>query len=193
MKRYGHIWDEFASVESAEAAIYNATKHKRQSMTVRRMLGYTGEQIRASPDLRHQLDPDKVRTTATHISELLNSGAWRQSTYKHMSVYNPSSGKTREIDCPSLTDHIIHWMLVTALQKPLTRGMYKYCCGSVPGRGIDYARKAVERWAREEKIDILRKTRHSKVLSERRQRPAQVVVPPHGQGWPNSYGAGRCR
>ena len=42
--------------------------------------------------------------------------------------------------------HCIHWMIILAVKEPLTRGMYKYSCGSIPKRGIEYARKTVEKW-----------------------------------------------
>lgn len=62
-----------------------------------------------------------------------------------------STGKVRKIDCTTLNDHFVLWMLVLAIEKPLKRGMYKYSCGSIPGRGIEYARKAIEGWTKSSK------------------------------------------
>lgn len=129
-------------------AIELGTQHKRSARAVRRHLGYSWEQIKANPDLFYQLDPEKVRKMAERTVELLKSGDWHPKPYRHIRKRSPTTGKIREIDCPTLQDHIIHWMLILAIKPVLMRGMYQYSCGSISGRGIEYARKTLEKWVR---------------------------------------------
>lgn len=43
-------------------------------------------------------------------------------------------------------DQIIHWALMLQIQPVIMRGMYGYCCGSVPGRGTSYGQKILRKW-----------------------------------------------
>lgn len=148
MKRIGYLWDDFCTVQNAEAAIELGTRHKRNTRAVQKRLGYTSEQVKANPDLLYQLDPVKVREMAESTVKLLESGEWHPKPYRHIRKRSSTSGKIREIDCPALQDHIIHWMLIIVIKPALMRGMYQHSCGSIPGRGIEYARKTLEKWVR---------------------------------------------
>lgn len=140
MKRVGNLWGDLCSKQNAIQAIYEGTEHKRQDRQVKRTLGY------ADDDPQHQgkLDPEKVSVYAERQVEKLANG-WTPSPMRHMTI-RPPFGKSREIDCPTLSDHIIHWMLIRTIKPIIMRGMYKHSCGSIPDRGIDRARSAVERW-----------------------------------------------
>lgn len=140
LKRYGNLWERFCNLNNAENAITFGTQNKRSDRVVIRKLCVEGILDRC-PQLLH---PDKVHKYAEDIMSELESG-WVHSPLKKKVVI-PPRGKRRDIDCPCLKDHIIHWMLVMAIKKPLMRGMYKHSYGSIPGRGIDGARRTVERW-----------------------------------------------
>ena len=101
-------------------------------------------------DVEHnsELDPFKVDELARELVCMLEKDIWNPSSCRHITKYFPSTGKTREIDCPRLLDHIVQWMLILAIEEPLCRGMYKFSCGSIPKRGIEYARKHIESWVR---------------------------------------------
>ena len=140
MKRYGNLWEAFCNVGNAETAIILGTQNKRSDHVVRRKLCLDS----ILPEERGKLDPAKVRRYAKNLVSELESG-WVHSPLKQKIVI-PDHGKRRNIDCPSLKDHIIHWMLLLAIKEPLTRGMYEHSYGSIPKRGIDGARRTVERW-----------------------------------------------
>lgn len=143
MKRVGGIWEKFISVSNAELAIYNGTQNKRSDYVVHRKLGYDDH----IPEHYGKLDPAKVTAYAEkRIRELQNG--WEPSPMRHMVIHSPSGGKTRNIDCPRLADHIIHWMLMQSIHDVIMRGMYEHSYGSIPNRGIDAARKNVEKWIR---------------------------------------------
>lgn len=149
MKRLGDLWDKFCSVETATAAIMLGTQHKRNSRAVRRHLCYDKKTVREHPELRYELDPEKVKQYADAVVALIRSGEWRPKPYRHITKKSRTTGKVREIDCPTLQDHIIHWMLILAIKPAIMRGMYDYSCGSISGRGIEYARRTLEKWVRQ--------------------------------------------
>lgn len=160
MNRIGYIWDSFCTVENAKLAIELGTQHKREARAVKRLLGYSKEELKERPELRGKLDPVKVNKIAEEVFETLSKGMWQPHPYRHIRRRSPSTGKIREIDCPTLRDHIVHWMIILSTKEAITRGMYKFSCGSIPGRGIEYARKTVEKWVRDKnskyfvKLDI---------------------------------------
>lgn len=142
MKRVGNLWGKLVSLGNAELAVYDGTQNKRTDFVVYRKLGYHDGL------LEHQgkLDPEKVRKYAQHRIDDLNNG-WHVSEMRHL-IVKPTYGKKRNIDCPCLADHIIHWMLIQTIHDPIMRGMYEHSYGSIPNRGIDAARKTVEKWVR---------------------------------------------
>ncbi len=144
MKRFGYLFDNFSSYDNAVKAIELGTQNKRNNHAVKRLFCYNATY---SPEFRGKLDPVKVGKTAKILMTLIQD--WKPEPSRHI-TRRAANGKIREIDCPSLYDHLIHWMLILAIKEPLMRGMYEFSCGSVPGRGIEYARKHIERWVRNE-------------------------------------------
>ena len=142
MIRVGNLWDTFVSLENAELAVYNGTRNKRTDHVVCRKLGYHDD----LPEHMGRLDPKRVRKYALQRIDDLN-GDWHPREMRHL-IVKPIYGKKRNIDCPRLADHIIHWMLMQTIHDVVMRGMYEHSYGSIPGRGIDAARKTVEKWVR---------------------------------------------
>lgn len=63
--------------------------------------------------------------------------------------YDPSAQKWRDINEPLLwPDQYVHHALIQVLKPIFMRGMDKYCCGSIEGRGTHYGKAAIERWMR---------------------------------------------
>lgn len=145
MKRIGYLWEKFCCMETAVQAITLGTQHKRHDHAVKRKLCYDTSDER----MMYQLDPEKVGRLAEQILTELREG-WQHGAMREK-VIHPIRGKERKIDSPNLKDHIIHWMLILAIKEPLTRGMYEHSYGSIPKRGIEGARKTVERWVRHDK------------------------------------------
>lgn len=142
MKRVGNLWDGFVSLENAKKAVYSGTQNKRTDFIVQRKLGYRD----ILPGQPNMLDPVKVHTYAQKLVDSLKND-WKPSEMRHL-VVKPVYGKKRNIDCPCLADHIINWMLMQTIHDIVMRGMYEHSYGSIPGRGIDAARKTVEKWVR---------------------------------------------
>lgn len=145
MKRVGHLWEKFCSVETAVEAIYRGTINKRSDRVVVRIFGYTD--AGKNPDHpRGALDPAKVRDYATRLVNELEAGRWNHKPGKKRSIV--SSGKKREIEIARLKDHIVQWMTILTIEELETKKMYRHSCGNLPRRGIEDARKTVEKWTR---------------------------------------------
>lgn len=145
MKRVGNLWDSLTSTETAYRAIVLGTENKRCSYEVRRRFGYQD----ADPLHIGVLNPDKCRKEAEKFRGFLLKG-WRPSplTTRHIS---PPGQKARDLGIPTLNDHIIGWMIIETIRPIIQHGMYEHSYGSIPGRGIDAARKTVERWVQHDK------------------------------------------
>lgn len=140
MKRAGGLWGTFVSMSNAISAVENGTINKRSDQIVRRKIGYSDH----LPEHIGKLDPEKVKAHAKRNIEIVEQG-WVHQPFRKKSVH-PPRGKKRDINCPCLTDHLIHWMLIQTIKPLIMRGMYDHTYGSIPGRGIDGARATIERW-----------------------------------------------
>jgi hypothetical protein len=90
---------------------------------------------------------DNIDTYAVKIQNLLMNKLYKPSPYITKTIQDGSSGKIRTIHKPRYyPDQIIHWALILQLQPLIMKGMYKYCCGSVPGRGTSFGQKILRKW-----------------------------------------------
>ena len=145
MKRVGHLWETFCSVETAEAAIRWGTQNKRSDRVVVRIFGYSDAGRNPDHPLG-SLDPAKVHDYAVRLVAELQAGRWRHQPGKQKHIV--SSGKERDIEIARLKDHIVQWMAILTIEDLETRKMYRHSCGNLPKRGIEDARKTVEKWVR---------------------------------------------
>lgn len=127
MKRTGNLYEKIYDVGNIRLAIRNASKGKRNRRYVARIL-------------------ENEERYANQISEMLKTGAYQPRPNRTKVVYDASSRKERNITIPAFyPDQIIQWATMQVLQPILSKGMYRYSCGSVPGRGGLAAKKYVER------------------------------------------------
>ena len=145
MKRFGNLWSKFCSVENAVSAIEQGTENKRGDRDVIAAFAYSPEQIDAKPDLEHKIDHEKAAAYAKSLVSRIESGKWKPHKARYEKKWC-KPGKWRDIYCPALEDHIVHWMLILVLQPAFMRGMYAHSCGSVPKRGCKHLIKHVSRW-----------------------------------------------
>ena len=139
MKRVGFIFQDITNLENIKNAIYNASKKKRKRRSVIRIL-------------------DDIDYYALEIQSMLMSKTYSPSPYIVETIIDGSNNKERSISKPSFyPDQCIHWAIMLVVEPIFNKGMYEYCCGSVPKRGIHYAQKAVEKWIRKD-------TKHTKYI-----------------------------
>lgn len=143
MKRVGHLWETFCSVETATEAIIRGTQNKRKDRVVVRIFGPE----KNNPGLPSgSLDPKKVHDYAVRLVKELEAGRWNHQPGKKRHII--SNGKEREIEIARLKDHIVQWMAILTIEKIETKRMYRHSCGNLPKRGIEDARKYVQKWVR---------------------------------------------
>lgn len=137
MKRVGYLYEKMCDVDFIKKAIKNAAKGKTDRLYVKAILS-------------------DIDGYAQKLKAMLETETVKLSPNEHIEIYDRSCSKTRKITIPKFyPDQIVHWLIITAAQPVITRGMYRYCCGSIPNRGGIDAKAYVETAIRDEKCATL--------------------------------------
>lgn len=154
MKRINNIWKDVVNPNDALSAVIDGTRFKRGQREVQWLL-YSQEMVAENKSLWHRIDKDKAMPYAERLCSDLSEHRWthKPPRYKHQFCQNRTSnhGKWRDIYIPTLDDHIVAHMVMSASMRAFTRGMHPHCCGSVPKRGIKHVNKTVQRWLKGDK------------------------------------------
>lgn len=133
MKRAGHLFESICNIENIQLAINNASKGKRDRKAVQQVLQNRDE-------------------AARRIREMLISMSFQTKPYREFTIKDGAHKKERTIYCPAFyPDQIIHWALMQIIQPIIMKGMYEFNCGSIPGRGMHYGKRYIERWLRRDR------------------------------------------
>lgn len=133
MKRVGYIFEQICDIENISRAIDNAARGKKS----RRIVGNI---------LEHK------QQAAEAVREMLITKTYRPKPYREFVIKDGASQKERTIYCPAFyPDQIVHWAIMQVTEPILRKGMYEFCCGSIPGRGIHYGKRYIERWLRRDR------------------------------------------
>lgn len=128
VKRISNIYENICALDNIKQAIMKASLGKRKQNRTKKVI-------------------DNIDLYAIKIQQLLLDKKYKPSPYVIKTIQDSSSGKIREIFKPHFyPDQIIHWALILQIQSIIMRGMYKYNCGSVPGRGTSYGQKTLRKW-----------------------------------------------
>jgi hypothetical protein len=128
MKRIGYVFEKVYDLDNIKLAIMKSSLGKRTQKRVKRVI-------------------DNIDVYAVKIKHLLITKQYSPSPYNVKIIQDGSSGKIRTIFKPCYyPDQIIHWVLMLQLQVVIMHGMYKYNCGSVPGRGTSFGQKILRKW-----------------------------------------------
>lgn len=132
MKRVGYLFEKIVSRDNLILAVRNATKNKQNRRGIIKDAHNNPERY-----------ADKVR-------EKLISGSYYFAP--PILKTRREHKKVRSIKVPKFyPDQIIHWALMQVIEPIITRGMDRYCCGSVRNRGTLAAKKAIDRFIRKDK------------------------------------------
>lgn len=128
MKRQGYLFQKICHIENLKLAIKNASKGKSKRPDVKRVLS-------------------DVDGYALIMQNMLLNKKYQPMPCKIKEIYCNTSKKVREIYIPKFfPDLCMQWALMQVLEPVIMKGMYKFCCGSVPGRGIHYSKKYIRKW-----------------------------------------------
>ena len=133
MKRVKNLYAKLISDENLRMAIFEVNKthrwrpHHKPNKTV------------------VQIEND-ISQTVINLRNIIEQG-FEPSPTLLKRRWDKSAGKWRDIYEPKLyPDQYIHHALIQVLQPVMMRGMDKWCCGSIRGRGIHYGVNAVKKW-----------------------------------------------
>ena len=131
MKTYKNLYDKCLDKEFIRQMIVEAAAGKKKRVDVRRVL-------------------EKI----DHYTEVFYNVLEKQTYKAHIPratiINEGTKPKKREIRKIRFFDQVIHHIVVKVCGEVFNRSMYEFCCGSVPGRGIHYAKRYIERWIRED-------------------------------------------
>lgn len=128
VKTYNNLFEQIVSVENVKAAIFEAARHKRHKKAVRQAL-------------------ENADTLAAKISGWLKSGEWRPVKVHNCTLINDGINlKKRLIVCPEFVrDQVVHHAIMRVVYKLLAKKFYTYSCGSVKGKGSEFAKDYIEK------------------------------------------------
>ena len=128
MKTYSNLFAQIIDEDNIERAIINASKRKRHRGDVAHVL--------RNPDYHIK----KVR-------QMLENGTYKAHVDNVCVINEGTHNKVRRIRKPRFKyDQIIHHCVIQVLRPIFEKPMYIYSCGSIPGRGSHYGKKAIEKW-----------------------------------------------
>jgi hypothetical protein len=128
MKRIGDIYQKIYSIENIKLAIMNASKGKRNRRVVKNII-------------------ENIDKASAEIQKMLIDKSYQPKPYREFIIKTSTCGKERKICCPAFyPDQIIHWALIQVIQPIIMKGMYEFNCGSIPGKGVHYGKRYIERW-----------------------------------------------
>jgi RNA-directed DNA polymerase len=128
LKRIGHIYERIYDLDNIKLAIVKSSLGKREQNRVKKII-------------------DNIDIAAKRIQKTLINKEYAPSPYTIKAIYDGANKKARKIYKPRYyPDQIIHWALMLQLQQLIMKGMYQYCCGSVPGRGTSHGQKTLRKW-----------------------------------------------
>lgn len=128
MKRIGHLYEKIYDKQNIRAAILRAAKGKRHRTDVQKVMRNIDQYV-------------------DRIHHLLMTQTFVPADYTEGMVIEGSKSKARQIFKPHFyPDQIIHWAIILQLGPVFRRGLYAFTCGSIPGRGVHYGKRYVEKW-----------------------------------------------
>lgn len=123
-KRKGFLWEELVSLELCERAVLVALRNKRKTRYICHVR-------------------DNYKDYGRKIRDILIDG-WDPDPIRMKTINEGTNHKVRHLKIPSLRDHIIHTAIVLVLEKHLKKRYYFYSCGSIPGKGQNFAYDALK-------------------------------------------------
>lgn len=127
MKRSKVKIEAICDIDNCKRAIKNASRKKRHRRSVAVYLENLDESARLLSE--YIKDPNMV----------LHDG--------YQSVINEGTQKKRREICKPrfFPDHCVHWAVMQVVGDTFAKSNYRYSCASIKGRGVHYAKRAVEK------------------------------------------------
>lgn len=130
-KKVGYLYDKMCDRDLIRTAIIKGSIGKRNRWDVKKVLA-------------------DVDGYVEKVYDLVSQGKFVPTPPKEKQIFDKSSQKARIISIvPFYPDGIIHQLCVMAMHNVLMRGMYRWSCASIPGRGnkcaADYVKRSLKK------------------------------------------------
>lgn len=133
MKRISNLYEKLISDDNLKLAIFEVNSTHRWSKCHKP----NKTVIKVEADVDHYVK---------ELRRIIENGYKPETPAPHV-IWDNSAQKEREITIPKIyPDQYIHHALIRVLQPAMMRGMDKWCCGSIRGRGTTYGMNAVKKW-----------------------------------------------
>jgi len=140
MKRVGYLYDKLLDKNLLALAFKEASKGKKNKRYVKRFL-------------------DNQDYYVDKLYEWLKTDTLILSNNKHITIFEASANKTRDIVVPKFfPDQVLHWAYCIVMRPIFMKGMYRWSCGSIKGRGVHYGINKIERELKKPKAKYILKT-----------------------------------
>lgn len=140
MKRVGYLYDKLLDKNLLALAFKEASKGKKNKRYVKRFL-------------------DKQDYYVDKLYEWLKTDTLKLSNNKHITIFEASANKTRDIVVPKFfPDQVVHWAYCIVMRPIFMKGMYQWSCGSIKGRGVHYGINKIQRELAKPKAKYILKT-----------------------------------
>lgn len=139
MKSYNHLFEKAISDEIMDAALDDAAKGKTDRPEVLKLLN---NRIKFKEELRKKIIEGAL-IPMVHKATIRFDGY----THKKRTIVEP------RLD-PDNPEQWIHHIVIKTLYDILMKGMYHFSCASIPGRGVHYGKRYLEKFIRNNKSEI---------------------------------------
>ena len=131
-KRVGYLYERMLDKEMIRSCIITGSRGKRKRQDVKEVL-------------------NDVDGYAEKVYKLLTEETYVPTIHRKIRIYDSSCRKERDIKVvPYYPDGIIQQLAVYAMKDVLMRGMYRWSCASIPGRGNSCAANYVKKHLKED-------------------------------------------
>lgn len=127
MKSYNNLYEPMTDEIYIESKIWDASKGKRNREDVAEVF-------------------ENMPKSVNHIKNMMMNEGYHSPFHIPTKINESSSKKTREIVKPFFwCEQVVHHMFVGQFKQIVMRGFYEYSCGSIPDRGVHYAKRYIEK------------------------------------------------
>lgn len=129
MKSYNGLYSAMMEHDEIKRSVKEAAENKTNRKPVQRALNNLDKKA------------DQIRAA------IERPGGWYPPHHEGKQLQDGSHKKIRVIQKPRWdNEQIIHHMLMRQLRPIIQRSLYRYACGSLPGRGTHFALRTMLRW-----------------------------------------------
>ena len=146
MKTYKNLYKKLEDIEFIKNSIKDAARHKTKRKAVAKVL-------------------DNLDYYSSDLQKMLLEGTFKPTKVPTMVRWDSCSKKYREINPPVFyPDQCVHWVLINLTKDIFMKGMYRWNCGNVPGRGtscgVGYVKRVLGKYPKKTKYCLYMDIHH---------------------------------